>query len=241
MLSKKVVGITSSKGYLQKSARYRSSISYINNNILELIYSFSSTPIILYPVQSLEEIALLANCIDVLILSGGEDIHPQFYSEKINYDYYKYNLCNPVLERDFFEISLYKIIKQQGKPILGICRGMQIINIAEGGSLCQNIISDIEHSVREDSWIPYHPIKLVNGTQIHKLLGVDSYNVSSSHHQCIKELGNNLNVSAIAEDNIIEAIEAKDQNLQILGFQGHIENIILNYRLYNKIFKYILQ
>lgn len=158
----------------------------------------------------------------------------------INYDYYEYNACNPTLERDYFEIQLYSISKSLGKSILGICRGMQIINISEGGTLCQNIDTYLEHSIRKDGWIPYHSIKIKKNTILHQLLDIEEYTVSSTHHQCIKKLGMNIVASAYSADGIVEAIELCSDKQKIIGFQGHIENILTNYTEYNKIIKYIL-
>ncbi len=152
----------------------------------------------------------------------------------------RYNACNPILERDYFEIQLYSISKSLGKSILGICRGMQIINISEGGTLCQNIDTYLEHSIRKDGWIPYHSIKIKKNTILHQLLDIEEYTVSSTHHQCIKKLGTNIVASAYSADGIVEAIELCSDKQKIIGFQGHIENMLTNYTEYNKIIKYIL-
>ena len=213
MKKRKIVGICSSVGNKAKATNNTYPIIFINRVFIEISHSYNLIPIILSPTVDISEIEQMANMIDFLILTGGEDIHPQFYNEVINYDYYEYNACNPTLERDYFEIQLYSISKSLGKSILGICRGMQIINISEGGTLCQNIDTYLEHSIRKDGWIPY---------------------------QCIKKLGMNIVASAYSADGIVEAIELCSDKQKIIGFQGHIENILTNYTEYNKIIKYIL-
>lgn len=160
MKKRKIVGICSSVGNKAKATNNTYPIIFINRVFIEISHSYNLIPIILSPTVDISEIEQMANMIDFLILTGGEDIHPQFYNEVINYDYYEYNACNPTLERDYFEIQLYSISKSLGKSILGICRGMQIINISEGGTLCQNIDTYLEHSIRKDGWIPYHSIKI---------------------------------------------------------------------------------
>lgn len=145
MKKRKIVGICSSVGNKAKATNNTYPIIFINRIFIEISHSYNLIPIILSPTVDISEIEQMANMIDFLILTGGEDIHPQFYNEVINYDYYEYNACNPTLERDYFEIQLYSISKSLGKSILGICRGMQIINISEGGTLCQNIDTYLEY------------------------------------------------------------------------------------------------
>lgn len=240
MKKRKIVGICSSVGNKAKATNNTYPIIFINRVFIEISHSYNLIPIILSPTVDISEIEQMANMIDFLILTGGEDIHPQFYNEVINYDYYEYNACNPTLERDYFEIQLYSISKSLGKSILGICRGMQIINISEGGTLCQNIDTYLEHSIRKDGWIPYHSIKIKKNTILHQLLDIEEYTVSSTHHQCIKKLGMNIVASAYSADGIVEAIELCSDKQKIIGFQGHIENVLTNYTEYNKIIKYIL-
>lgn len=100
--------------------------------------------------------------------------------------------------------------------------------------------SYLEHSIRKDGWIPYHSIKIKKNTILHQLLDIEEYTVSSTHHQCIKKLGMNIVASAYSADGIVEAIELCSDKQKIIGFQGHIENILTNYTEYNKIIKYIL-
>lgn len=94
--------------------------------------------------------------------------------------------------------------------------------------------------ILKDGWIPYHSIKIKKNTILHQLLDIEEYTVSSTHHQCIKKLGMNIVASAYSADGIVEAIELCSDKQKIIGFQGHIENILTNYTEYNKIIKYIL-
>ena len=110
MKKRKIVGICSSVGNKAKATNNTYPIIFINRVFIEISHSYNLIPIILSPTVDISEIEQMANMIDFLILTGGEDIHPQFYNEVINYDYYEYNACNPTLERDYFEIQLYKQI-----------------------------------------------------------------------------------------------------------------------------------
>lgn len=121
--------------------------------------------------------------------------------------------------------------------------GTQVVNritTAANIFLCQNIDTYLEHSIRKDGWIPYHSIKIKKNTILHQLLDIEEYTVSSTHHQCIKKLGTNIVASAYSADGIVEAIELCSDKQKIIGFQGHIENMLTNYTEYNKIIKYIL-
>ena len=235
MKKRKIVGICSSVGNKAKATNNTYPIIFINRVFIEISHSYNLIPIILSPTVDISEIEQMANMIDFLILTGGEDIHPQFYNEVINYDYYEYNACNPTLERDYFEIQLYSISKSLGKSILGICRGMQIINISEGGTLCQNIDTYLEHSIRKDGWIPYHSIKIKKNTILHQLLDIEEYTVSSTHHQCIKKLGMNIVASAYSADGIVEAIELCSVNKLVIIDKSMIMKSFPNKWMSNKI------
>jgi putative glutamine amidotransferase len=115
---------------------------------------------------------------------------------------------------------------------------MQLINVAEGGTLFEELAeSSISHYIDPDGWINYHSISIVPNTLSSKLLGVNSYFVSSIHHQGVEKIGNNLKISAFAEDGVIEIIEHEDEARFIIGFQGHVEKIRKNQSAYDSIFK----
>jgi putative glutamine amidotransferase len=160
------------------------------------------------------------HAIDGLILQGGIDIHPSMYGERPVLEYKDSDIV-----RDTFEIALFKKALEKKIPILGICRGCQIMNVALGGTLKQEIIgtSHIAHSSIDFDENNYHPITVKSDSTISKIYSnKTTLTVNSLHHQAIDKLGENLIVEAISEDNIIEAIRHDSENF-VLGVQWHPE------------------
>lgn len=161
-----------------------------------------------------------ADMADGLLLTGGVDIHPGRYRD-IFMDFDP-NSGQPApyvnsVTRDSMDILLCQAFVKAGKPILGIGRGMQVINVVFGGTLYQDIptVMQIEHPQGVN-----HKINLTEGTALYNLMGSSSI-VNSFHHQAVKDLGSGLTVAAIAEDGIIEALE--HDSLPIFGVQWHPE------------------
>ena len=148
---------------------------------------------------------------DGLILCGGGDISPEFYNEENT------NCLDIDFSRDRYEFELLKNFIARKKAVLGICRGIQIINVFFGGSLYQNI----ENHKNNDGTDAYHQVT-VRKSFLKNLYG-ENFLVNSCHHQSIKSLGKNLSVTALAPDNTIEGIVHK--NLSIIGVQWHPERI----------------
>ena len=153
---------------------------------------------------------------DGLILCGGSDIDPKYYGEDIT------ESVNIDQERDEIELNLFRKFAEAGKPILGICRGCQLINIALGGSLHQNISNADKHSSFADYDL-IHKIQVKESTLLHDLYGKEFY-VNSFHHQAIKIPGKDVDVIAIAYDGTtVEAIKHKE--LPIYAVQWHPERM----------------
>ena len=157
---------------------------------------------------------------DGLILCGGGDTHPSFYGEQVN------GSVDIDLPRDRAELMLLDAFIKEGKPILGICRGFQLINIYFGGTLEQDIENAKEHTSFESVDL-IHPVKAQKGSVCEKLYGEDFY-VNSSHHQALKKTGNNISVTAYSYDGVAEAIE--HMSLPVFGVQWHPERMCFNRR-----------
>ncbi len=252
MKNKLLIGITTSKREVNVNFS-KQEIFYISKAFNDLLKDFDHViPVFLSSDTDANHSKEIIEKLDGLILSSGEDIDPSIYNAKnlINYDEnikdagFAHNrpmLCAPNKRRDLFEISLYKAAKEKNIPVLGICRGMQIINVAEGGTLHQEIpTTDISHFIEKDAWIHYHPISVKSDTKLFDIFKTNTYSVSSDHHQAVDKLGENLVASALADDGIIEIVEHEDHNF-IMGLQGHIEKITNNFPLYNKVIEAFIE
>ena len=148
---------------------------------------------------------------DGTFISGGDDLHPSYYNEDVNY-----NLKIVDRDRSDFELAIIHEIIKLRKPVLGICYGMQLINVAFMGSLYQDINSQVPMAI--DHKRDYHIIKVSDN----KFINSGEFNVNSSHHQAIKVLGQDLKAIALSVDSIIEAICMENYPF-LLGVQWHPE------------------
>lgn len=156
--------------------------------------------------------------VDGLILSGGADVDPAHYGEAPSPDL---GVTEP--DRDEWEIALYQGARKRGIPVLGICRGFQIINVIEGGSLNQHV--ELESGAGHPQWdvdghATTHTVEVIGGEVTSKVLS-GTVPVNSLHHQTVKELASSLIATARAEDGVIEGFESTDGS--VLGVQWHPE------------------
>lgn len=163
-------------------------------------------PIMLPIVEDEHLIRSYAEEFDGFICTGGDDVDPALYGEE------KHPKCGEIeAMRDTFELSLLKNIVALDKPVFGICRGIQVMNVAMGGTLWQDISAqwnephDNIHLMRYENGDPYHRVR-VSGN-LRALLGKDEIVTNSYHHQSVKKTGDGLSVSAVSEDGLIEGIE----------------------------------
>lgn len=174
------------------------------------------------PAHSRAAIERLLDCVDGLVLSGGEDVDPRHYGEE---PIPELGVVNP--QRDAMELSALEIALERGLPVLGICRGAQLINVALGGSLYQDLdaqrTTELPYSHRQKEWLGRtHAVKLEPNTRLCALLGVDEIEVNSFHHQGVKALAPGLIPSAITPNGLIEAIELEGDHW-VVGVQWHPE------------------
>ena len=154
---------------------------------------------------------------DGLILCGGGDIDPKYYGQGMN------GTGKIDAERDAAEFPLLKAFLDAGKPVLGICRGLQLINVYFGGTLIQDIPEKELHT-KKDNVDSVHQVTAVEGSILHKLYG-SAFAVNSAHHQVIDELGESLMATAHWNDTHIEAIEHR--TLPVYGVQWHPERMCI--------------
>ena len=192
---------------------------------VDYVYSVTGAgglPLVLSPLMDVGHAFYALEGADGLILSGGEDVDPSHYGAKPSQ-----HLKEVDPRRDALELALFAAAKERHLPILAICRGLQLVNVALGGTLWQDLPSECESQLNHDvgdQWdIRSHSIALGPDTQLHDTLRCETLVVNSFHHQAIRDLASGLAVSAEAEDGIIEAVEHYD-NGWLLGVQWHPES-----------------
>ena len=173
-----------------------------------------------------EELTTLLDGIDGIIFSGGGDPNPLLFGEEPIKE-----LRGITPERDMQELKLVKLAYNRQIPMLGICKGIQMINAALGGTLYQDIHCQMEgirikHSQDEDRRFPSHSINIAENSILHSLFGTCTMQVNSFHHQACREIAPCLRVSAKSTDGVIEAIESNEYK-SILGVQWHPETYVL--------------
>lgn len=195
-------------------------------NILDVDYGRAALEAGGIPVPVLGIEASVPNLIrrlDGFVFTGGDDIHPKFYSEKL-LPGVKTTLSADARTR--FELKLFKAAVRAKKPILGICLGTQLINVALGGSLVQDIPAQvpaaIQHGPLKRGEKVFHPVAVFEGTALADIIGARSIRVRSSHHQAVKHIGRGLTLSATARDGVIEALEGRNRNF-LIAVQWHPE------------------
>lgn len=196
----------------------------IRENYLSCIYKFNAIPFPLF--HEIESVSEICKLIDGLILTGGNfDINPLTYGNK--------NTKSRTIKskRTNFEIKIFNEFFNKKKPILGICGGEQLINVACGGNLIQDIKDKTDNLINHEQLNPRnqtsHKINLIKGTKTSNIINKKEIMVNSAHHQAVHRLGKNLVKTAIAEDNIIEGIEHTNHPWCI-GVQWHPEFLITN-------------
>lgn len=164
-----------------------------------------ATPIIFPFSSDEEELGRLVKMCDGILFTGGHDISPKLYNEDPIKD-----LVSCCIKRDLMESIVLKIAMDMDKSILGICRGIQFINVALGGSLYQDLNlqhpSNIDHHQQAPYDIPKHEVTLKQNTPLHECLHVDKLLVNSYHHQAVKDIAQELEIMATSPDGLIEAL-----------------------------------
>lgn len=187
---------------------------------LEGLRQAGCLPMILPLTKEPEEIDRILTLVDGILLTGGQDVSPELYGEVPDGTG---EICEL---RDAMEGQLLKKAIVLDKPVLGICRGIQFINAALGGSLYQDIPSQHPSSVEHHQSPPYdqpsHEVTLVQGSPLQTLLGQGKLYVNSYHHQAVKQLADGLGVMARSEDGLVEAVRKPDQRF-LWAVQWHPE------------------
>lgn len=244
---KPLVAITTAAIAEHDGNGHRKSISRVNNRYVALATDFGATPVLLFAESDPGAAKSLLQGMHGLIIIGGQDIDPLVYGQEcqVRYDpnlkgagsaFHRPMDLVPNRCRDDFEIALYHSAMELGVPVMGICRGMQLINVAEGGTLFQEMPQNtIDHCAGDDGFVHHHAVHVADDTFVREHLGCSQYFTSSIHHQAVDKLGAKLKKAAWAPDDVIEVIERIDENHFALGILGHIEQTRRNLPLYDNV------
>lgn len=181
--------------------------------------------------------ALLALC-DGLLLPGGEDVDPRYYGQNLHH---LIGTIRPEID------AFYMICVQYGLshhlPMLGICRGMQFLNVAMGGSLYQDLSlrekKSNQHSQRYDRSYAVHRVLIEEGSGLAEILGTTRIDTNTMHHQAVDQLGEGLVLTAVAEDGVVEAFETPDR--YVIGVQWHPEELVETVPQMNRLFQDLME
>ncbi len=197
--------------------------AFVPLNYLEMLQAAGALPVILPFATDARDIAELAALFDGYLLSGGADVDPRTYGEPV------LTHCGELQPlRDAFELALVPHIVAAEKPVLAICRGMQALNVALGGTLFQDIDAlypreiDLQHNQRADSAACTHAVTVGAGSLLAAIVGAGELGTNTHHHQAVHRLAQDLRACAWAADGVIEAFEWPGKRF-ILGVQWHPE------------------
>ena len=215
-MSKPIIGIGSDV-YVSEGERDR---AFVYTNYTEALRRAGAIPVIIPPQP--ENAAEIVAGLDGLLLAGGYDCDPKLYGED----------RHPTVEtmderRQQNDLSLAKAARERGIPTLGVCLGLQVMNVAAGGTLIQDIDSAIETEIvhaSEPEDRARHDVIVEDGTHLASILGARELNVNSSHHQAIRNVAKGLRVTAHAPDGIVEGLE-DPRHPFYLGVQWHPEDM----------------
>jgi putative glutamine amidotransferase len=225
-----VVGLTT---YLEQvqSDGWDVPAGYLSSNYFEGVISAGGIAMLLPPQPVDPEIASsVIDSLDGLVITGGYDLDPATYGQQPHP-----TTDQPRTARDAFEFALLRGALQRGLPVLGICRGIQVLNVAFGGTLHQHLPEVLGHKRHRAGGGVFTrlPVRIVAGTRLADLLG-ESAEAACYHHQAIDKVGNGLVVSASDADGVVEALELPGDGF-VLAVQWHPEQTLDDLRLFKAV------
>jgi putative glutamine amidotransferase len=187
----------------------------VNVGLSDLAEEAGAAPLLLTPTAHVDEVL---DRIDALVLQGGGDVHPDHYGGEVHPE------TNTLdRRRDEFELELLRHARERAMPVLGICRGIQLVNVAYGGTLVQHLpeVTELDHE-QLDVWDAVaHRVEIAPGSRLARVMGTTELDVNSVHHQAVDRLGAGLRAVAWADDGVVEAIEHESD--RVLAVQWHPE------------------
>lgn len=231
-----LIGIPCHSGESTETNRPKRPIYYNNRSYIHAVERAGGVPVLIPILDDLVGLEALLPRLDGLLLSGGIDVDPRHYQEE---PHPLLGDTNPKL--DELEITLARWALHEDIPTLGICRGTQVINVALGGSLYQDLNDQYPGSLRHPNWdLPrnkiIHSVQLEANSRIAKVLGTREVPVNSLHHQAVKQEPECIKITGRAEDGVVELIEVPEHRF-MLGAQCHPEELYNEYPMWRQLFE----
>lgn len=206
----------------------------INDTYIKAVVRAGGLPVLFPVADPPENCPRLVETFDALLVPGGVDIAPQYFGEEP-----RDTVTCVDREQDAFELALIRETAKAGKPIYAICRGIQVVNVAFGGTLWQDIPSQCpqaqgHYQKTESRSEEYHTVELLPGTRLREIFGEEKILTNSYHHQAIRELAPGFAVSARTADGLIEGIENQDGS--IIAVQWHPECMEERHPIFRRFF-----
>lgn len=215
-----LIGVTTSVSVGQSPER-----AYVNASYLRAVQQAGGIPVLLPPQLDERARQEISTRLDGLLLTGGGDIDPACFGEAPHPKLYDVSEA-----RDGLELGLVASALDRAVPLFAVCRGIQVLNVALGGTLIQDIASEtdssIAHSQKEPRDQPSHRVSVSGETRLAGVLGALELDVNSFHHQAIERLGRGLREVAWAPDGIVEGVEMPDARALVIGVQWHPEDLV---------------
>lgn len=218
-ISARTVAVTAGIRQDGDTSRVRLTAAYVT-----ALEAAGLVPLIIPPLTDKGAAAAILDSVAGLMLTGGGDIDPARYGERRHE-----KVSNVNVARDATEVALVEEARRRRTPVLAICRGIQVLNVALGGTLVQDIPSQCPGALAHDEDTPRnsrsHDISVEPGSLIANAIGTGSCSVNSFHHQSVKGLGEGLKVTARSPDGVIEGIESEGEDWWVLAVQWHPEEM----------------
>ena len=231
--------LVSNKPLIGISLGWNETKNTVNNTYVNSVLKNGGVPYLIPVTDNVEVLRQIVSQLDGIIFTGGEDFAPAYFGEEEHEHLGEVNVT-----RDTYDLTLFKLALDRNIPTLGICRGLQLINVAMGGTLYQDLPSekpsDINHRQEEAGTVATHSVSVVEGSLMHQILGEKEVQVNTFHHQAIEKLAPGLKIVGWSNDSVPEMIEAYPHR-QIIGTQFHPE-IFTNAgdELMGKLFKFLI-
>jgi putative glutamine amidotransferase len=217
--SRPLVAVTATMRLVEGVERVRLNAAYVRS-----LEAAGLVPVVIPPLADSDAAVRVLDAVAGLVLTGGEDVDPAQYGEAARPELGSVNCA-----RDVTELALLAAARDRALPTLAICRGIQVVNVALGGTLVQDLPSQqrdaLPHELDDERRSRVHEVRVDPSSRLASIVGAQSLGVNSIHHQAVAELGDALRVNARADDGVIEGVESDDPRWWMVGVQWHPEEL----------------